>query len=252
MRSITNVHPTVTLAGGAGGTTGVAPASGAALVVLDRVHRRYATGGFSLTDVNLTVRRGELVRVEGPCGAGKTTLLRLIAALDLPSSGRVTIAGQDLQRLPPRARAHLRTTIGIVLHEVELPAQRTVLECTSAAALIAGATRAEAARRGTAALQRVGLDATLATARCCALSRSAARRVALARALVNRPALLVLDDPGAGLDATLGGQIQKLLEQFAAAGVTVLVSGAPGQAPGAAQAARVVRLAAGRLVGAEA
>lgn len=232
----------------AGATTSAAPRSGAALVVLDRVHRRYQDGAVALTDVNLTVRRGELVRIEGPCGAGKTTLLRLVAALDLPSSGRVTIAGQDLQRLPARARAHLRTTIGVVLHELELPAQRTVLECTSAAALIAGATRAEAARRGAAALQRVGLDATLASARCGALARSAARRVALARALVNRPALLVLDDPAAGLDATLGGQIQQLLEHFAAAGVTVLVSGQPGHAPGNAQSARVVRLAAGRLV----
>jgi cell division transport system ATP-binding protein len=219
------------------------------LIVLDQVEKRHGRAVPTLAAISLQVGRGELLRIDGDSGAGKTTLLRLIAALDAPSAGTLRIVGRDVERLRPKARAQLRRSIGILLHEPELPRGRSVLQTLAVAAELAGATHEEAGQRAMVALMRVGLDAEgLAPRRCDELARSDARRVALARALVNRPALLVLDDPGAGLDATTGAALQRLLEQFADAGVTVIAS-APSGVPLAPASARtrVIRLEHGRL-----
>ncbi|HUN91525.1 MAG TPA: ATP-binding cassette domain-containing protein [Burkholderiaceae bacterium] len=219
------------------------------LVVLEGVEKRFGARLAALSGIDVAIGRGEHVRVEGPSGAGKTTLLRLIAALDAPTSGHVAIAGRRVESLAAPARARLRNTIGILLHEPVLPSRRSVLAAVAVGATIAGAPDDEAEQRAIAALTRVGLDpATLGRIPCRELPRGEARRVAFARALVNRPALLVLDDPGAGLDAPTGASLQALLEQFAAAGVTVVAS-APSGVPlaPATPHMRILRLESGRL-----
>ena len=197
------------------------------LLSLDHVEVRRGTFKLVLSDLSLTIARGELIALAGPSGAGKSTLLRLMAALELPTSGRISIAGQDVARLSLRARAHLRRQIGIVSQETLLFDDRSVVDNVSVPAVIAGERRSEANGRARAALQRVGLDAAqLGPLRCDRLAVGERRRVALARALVNRPALLLVDDvAGMGPDPAMDIRtLFQTLMPFCSAGVAAVVA----------------------------
>jgi cell division transport system ATP-binding protein len=185
------------------------------LLNLDHVEVRRGTFRLVLSDLSLTVARGELVVLVGPSGAGKSTLLRLMAALELPTSGRISIVGQDVARLSLRARAHLRRQIGIVPQDSMLFEDRSVIDNVCAPALIAGERKSEAIGRARAALQRVGLDAAqFGAMRCDQLAASERRRVAFARALANRPALLLVDE-AVGMGADAGMDVRSLFETLA-------------------------------------
>jgi cell division transport system ATP-binding protein len=195
------------------------PVEAQALLNLDHVEVRRGTFRLVLSDLSLTIARGELVVLQGPSGAGKSTVLRLMAALESPTSGRVVIAGQDVARLAARARAHLRRQIGLVPQEPLLFDDRSVIDNVAAPALIAGERRSEAIERARVALQRVGLDATqFGALRCDRLAAGERRRVMLARALANRPALLLIDEP-TGIDTLF-----ETLAPFCHAGVTAVVA----------------------------
>jgi cell division transport system ATP-binding protein len=218
-----------------------------ALLTLDHVEVRRGAFRLVLSDLSLTVARGELVALIGPSGAGKSTLLRLMAGLERPTAGRIVIASQDVSRLGQRARAHLRRQIGIVPQEAELFDDCSVIENVSAPALIAGEQRSEAIERARVALQRVGLDpAQVGALRCDQLAYGERRRVVLARALANRPALLLIDEPaGLGADAGEAVPLFETLSQFCAAGVTAVVA-TRGPVP-AGSSVRAVSLVQGRL-----
>ncbi len=223
------------------------PTDSEALLTLDHVEVRRGTFRLVLSDLSLTVARGELLALIGPSGAGKSTLLRLMAGLELPTAGRIVIAGQDVSRLGQRARAHLRRQIGIVPQDSELFDDCSVIENVSAPALIGGEHRSEAVERARVALQRVGLDPIQVGAlRCDQLAYGERRRVVLARALANRPALLLIDEPGGiGAEASDAAPLFETLSQFCSVGVTAVVA-TRGPVP-AGITSRAVSLVQGRL-----
>jgi cell division transport system ATP-binding protein len=178
-----------------------------------------------LTDVSFTLMRGEFAVIRGGNGAGKTMLLRLAAALETPDRGRVQVAGQDIARLPRRALPVLRRSLGIVPQELLLLNDRSVLENVMLPSLATGAGGSEARSRARSALIRCGLDPDeAARLRPALLGGGDRQRAALARALVNRPSLLLADEPTAHLDARQAAEVLRLLDQFTDAGVAVLVA----------------------------
>ena len=189
------------------------------------VEKRYGASRPALQGIDLQVRRGDFVVIEGPGGSGKSVLLRLLAGLDAPSAGVIRIAGEDLAAVGPLARAHLRRSLGILSAAAPLLARHSVLDNVAFAAWVADVGADEGLRRARAALELVGLDANrLGGIRCADLASGEARRVALARALVNRPALLLLDDLLEDLDRPVAAQLVAVVDQFAGAGVTVVAS----------------------------
>ena len=218
------------------------------MVVFDAVAKSYGERS-ALRGANFSVGRGEFVLLTGPSGAGKSTALRLIAGLEAPDAGHVTVAGTDIGALKPRARALLRQSLGIVPQDVQLLDDRSVLANVMLPAQVAGLARAEARRRARAALQRVGLpdlDAERLGPR--ALPGGAQHRVAIARAIVTAPALLLADEPTAHLDAAAAGELFALLAQLVAAGVAVIVA-SHGEAATLPAGARTIALRDGEVVG---
>ncbi|MCX8006076.1 MAG: ATP-binding cassette domain-containing protein [Burkholderiaceae bacterium] len=197
-----------------------------------------------LSDVNLELRRSEFALLTGARGAGKSSLLRLVATLQQPSRGEVAVGGARTDRLRGAALAFLRRSIGIVPQHPLLLADRTVLENVMLPALVSGLARAEAQSRAQTALARVKLACGEALPR--QLSAGEQQLVCLARAIVNRPALLVVDEPTAHLDAESTQLVLQLLEQFAIGGVAVLMA-THGNVQGIPARARRVILRDGRL-----
>lgn len=216
----------------------------APLIEFDRVRKDFGPVRPILQDLSLTVERGQFAVLTGASGAGKSTVLRLIAGLLKPDSGRVAVAGEEPARLRGAALSALRRAIGMVPQDVHLLADRTVLENVMLPVLAAGHARRAAAERARAALQRVGLSQvdTLPET----LSGGDRQRTALARAIVNRPALLLVDEPTAYLDASAAVELLGLLAEFARSGVTIVMASHAETAP-LPQAARRLRLVDGGL-----
>lgn len=201
------------------------PGQAPPLLEIEGVERRYGAFRPALATLDLAVPRGQFLVVQGPGGSGKSVLLRLAAGLERPSAGRVRMAGEDLARLRPRALAHLRRSIGYLPPGGGLLAGRSVLENVALAPWAAGSDREDGIRRARAALALVGIDADRdAQTRCADLSSGERQCVALARALVNRPALLVLDDLLAPLDNATADRVLRVIAQFGDAGVAVIAS----------------------------
>lgn len=198
-----------------------APASAAPLLEFKRVGKRYG-GRVVLNDLSFEVARNEFVVLLGPSGAGKTTVLRLIAALEAPTQGEITVAGQPLSRIRRRGVPMMRRSIGLVLQDSMLLDDRNVLQNVALPLVVAGVGWRDSLQRAAAALQLVGLTEIDGHAFPSHLPRSARQRAALARAVVNKPALLLVDEPAAHLDHASTGNVIRLLEQFVTAGVTVV------------------------------
>jgi len=216
----------------------------APLIELVRVRKDFGPARPVLREVSFAVERGQLVVLTGANGAGKSTVLQLIAGWLAPDEGRVAVAGEEPARLRGAALTALRRAIGIVPQELQLLSDRSVLENVMLPALAAGLSRKAARERAGAALQRVGLaDGDAPPAR---FSAGAQQRAALARAIVNRPAVLLVDEPTAFLDAAAAADLLHLLAEFAQAGVAVLMAshGEPAPLPAAA---RRLRLSEGRI-----
>jgi cell division transport system ATP-binding protein len=216
------------------------------LISFTQVSKRYPGGQEALRGVSLSVEPGELVAVTGHSGAGKSTLLKLMAAIELPSSGNVLVYGQNTRALRPAALPYLRRKFGLVFQDHKLLFDRNVTDNVLLPLQIAGFDAREARRRVRAALDKVGL---LGKERVMpvALSGGEQQRLCIARAVVHRPAVLLADEPTGNLDEAAAADIVELFRSFNQVGVSVVVS-THDRAVQARLGARTVTLSAGQLV----
>jgi putative ABC transport system ATP-binding protein len=195
-----------------------------ALIRLEEVTKRYDSNAAPAVDgVSLQIAPGEAVAVMGPSGSGKSTLLNLIAGLDRPTSGTVTVAGQRVDGLSETALARFRRQrVGMIFQFFNLLDDLTVLDNVLLPAQLAGTARAKARARAEELLVAlaIGEHRHAYPAR---LSGGQRQRVAIARALVNRPALLLADEPTGALDSASGEQIGELLLDLNRSGQTLVV-----------------------------
>ena len=193
------------------------------LIELHDVRRRYDSGPPALAEVSLRITAGEAVAILGPSGSGKSTLLNLIAGLDRPTNGTVTVATHRVDTMNEAASArYRRSTIGMVFQFFNLLDDLTVLDNVVLPAQLAGGARGETNRRANELLGALGIDRH-AAAYPGRLSGGERQRVAVARALMNRPALLLADEPTGALDTASGADVRRLLRDLHADGQTIVL-----------------------------
>jgi len=216
------------------------------LISFSAVAMRYPGGQDALRGVSFTLAPGEFAFLTGHSGAGKSTLLKLIPAIERPSAGSVIVNGQNIGALKRAALPYLRRNLGLVFQDQKLLFDRSVYDNVMLPLSLSGQAPREAARRVRAALDKVGLLAR-ERANPVQLSGGEQQRLAIARAVVNRPALLVADEPTANLDAESAARIIDIFVAFHQVGVTLLVA-THDRALIERYGKRVLRLAEGRLV----
>ena len=193
------------------------------MIQFSAVAKRYPNGHEALRDVTFEVGAGEMVVVTGASGAGKTTLLKLASGIERATRGSVIVSGQNLSSLGETALAILRRNIGFVFQDHKLLFDRPAWDNVALPLRIGGASADEAGRRVRAALDKVGLLGK-EKAMPITLSGGEQQRLCIARAIVNRPAILVADEPTGNLDALSSRAILELFLSFNRVGVTVLLS----------------------------
>jgi cell division transport system ATP-binding protein len=187
------------------------------------VSKAYARGVFALRDLTLRVDKGEFVFLTGPSGAGKSTLLRLLLRQEVPSEGQLVVGGRNLSSLTPRQVQTYRRSLGFVFQDFKLLPAKTVLENVAFVPRVLGMPLSQQQRRTFQVLKWVGLQHRM-TAFPLELSGGEQQRIAIARALVNDPAIILADEPTGNLDPDLSLEIMNLFREINARGTTVVVA----------------------------
>ncbi|MDA1117365.1 MAG: cell division ATP-binding protein FtsE [Proteobacteria bacterium] len=215
------------------------------MINFSAVSKRYPGGQDALRGVSFALESGEFAFLTGHSGAGKSTLLKLIPAIERPTSGSVVVNGQNIGALKRSAVPYLRRNLGLVFQDQKLLFDRSVYDNVMLPLSFSGQRPREAARRVRAALDKVGLLAR-ERANPVQLSGGEQQRLAIARAVVNRPAILVADEPTANLDAQSAAHIIDIFVSFHQVGVTLLIA-THDQTLIERYGKRVLRLAEGKL-----
>lgn len=173
------------------------------MIEFTRVSKQYAREVYALRDITLSVKKGELIFLAGPSGAGKSTLLKMIAAIERPTSGKLTVSGTDIAGLKPSGLPYLRRNLGLIFQQQKLLLDRNLLANVMLPLIVTGSSRPDAEKRARAALDKVDL---LEKAMCepLELSGGEQQRVAIARAIAKQPTVLLCDEPTGALDSKTG------------------------------------------------
>ena len=217
------------------------------MISASAVTKRYPHGLEALKDVSFEIASGEMVFITGHSGAGKSTLFRLLSAIERPTSGSIVVNGQNIAALRRSAIPSLRRNFGLIFQDQKLLFDRSVLDNVLLPLAIVGLPTREAHRRARAALDKVGL-LDRERARPIALSGGEQQRLAIARAVVNRPSILLADEPTANLDSESASTILDIFRSFHQVGVTLVIATHDPQWM-ARFSPRVLRLEHGRLAG---
>jgi cell division transport system ATP-binding protein len=193
------------------------------MIEFQHVYKSYGQGRPILANLTFKVSAGEFVYVAGPSGAGKSTLLKLIGGLEPPSSGSIQVHGHRLDQLSTRARPYLRRAVGVILQDTHLLYDRSAIDNVLLPLAVTGLAPGLARSRARAALEKVGLSSKENT-RPIELSGGEQQRLAIARAIVNRPAILIADEPTASLDIDTARKIMSVFKDFNRVGVTTIIA----------------------------
>ena len=193
------------------------------MIRFEQVSKIYSGGQKALTDVNFHLQSGEMAFLTGHSGAGKSTLLKLITVIERPSAGRVLIGGHDIAKIKRNHVPYLRRDIGVIFQNHHLLMDRSVFDNVALPLVIEGFTLGEIRKRVAAALDMVGLFGK-ERHNPVMLSGGEQQRVGIARAIVNKPSLLLADEPTGNLDPKLSMDILRLFETFNDAGTSVLIA----------------------------
>ena len=193
------------------------------MIKFDQVTKRYPGGHEALKAVSFEIGKGEMVFITGHSGAGKSTLLKLAAAIERPTSGTILVNGQNLGKMRRAGLPYVRRNFGMIFQDHKLLYDRNTFDNVALPLAIGGVTGKEAAKRVRAALDKVGL-LPRERAMPITLSGGEQQRLAIARAIVSRPAILLADEPTGNLDANYARDIMALFRSFNEVGVTVLIA----------------------------
>ncbi|ADW75785.1 MULTISPECIES: cell division ATP-binding protein FtsE [Rahnella] len=193
------------------------------MIRFEQVSKAYLGGRQALQGVNFHIQQAEMAFLTGHSGAGKSTLLKLICGIERPSAGHILFGGHDISRLKSSEVPFLRRQIGMIFQDHHLLMDRTVYDNVAMPLIISGASSEDIRRRVSAALDKVGL-LDKAKNLPIQLSGGEQQRVGIARAVVNKPAVLLADEPTGNLDGELSEGILRLFEEFNRVGVTVLMA----------------------------
>ena len=193
------------------------------MLKFDHVSKRYPDGGAALKNVSFHLQRGEMAFLTGHSGAGKSTLLKLIAMMELCSRGHIILGGQNLKKVSEKNIPFVRRKLGLIFQDNKLLLDRTIFDNVALPLIVSGYGYQEINRRVRAALDKVGLLGKEKKYPL-ALSGGEQQRVGIARAVVNKPELILADEPTGNLDPDLSAEVMQLFEQFKKIGTTVLIA----------------------------